>query len=34
MNKRFLALGIALGLIVAVAVYLGSPMFMGWDMQR
>ncbi len=34
MNKRFLALGIAFGIIITIAVYLGSPMFLGWDMHR
>jgi len=34
MNKRFIAIGIILGIIVAIAVYVGSPMFMGMDMRR
>ncbi|MDC8438071.1 MAG: YdgA family protein [Candidatus Nitrosotenuis sp.] len=34
MNKRFIAVGIVLGIIVIAAVYLGSPMFLGMDMRR
>jgi hypothetical protein len=34
MNKRFIVIGIVFGIIVAVAVYLGSPMFLGMDMRR
>jgi hypothetical protein len=34
MNKRFLAIGIAFGIIIAIAVYVGSPMFLGFDMHR
>lgn len=33
MNKRFIIVGLVLGFIVAVAVYVGSPMFLGYDMQ-
>jgi len=34
MNKRFIIVGIALGIIVAIAVYVGSPALMGFDMRR
>jgi hypothetical protein len=34
MNKRFIIVGIALGIIIAIAVYVGSPMFLGFDMRR
>jgi hypothetical protein len=34
MNKRFLIIGIVFGIIVAIAVYVGSPMFLGLDMRR
>jgi hypothetical protein len=34
MNKRFIVIGIMFGIIIAIAVYLGSPMFMGLDMRR
>jgi len=34
MNKRFIAIGIAFAIIIAIAVYVGSPMFMGLDMRR
>lgn len=30
MNKRFIIVGIALGIIIAVAVYVGSPALMGF----
>jgi hypothetical protein len=33
-NKRFIIVGIALGIIIAIAVYVGSPMFLGYDMYR
>jgi hypothetical protein len=33
-NKRFIIIGIVLGVIVAIAVYVGSPAFMGLDMRR
>jgi hypothetical protein len=29
MNKRFIIVGIILGVIVAIAFYVGSPMFIG-----
>jgi hypothetical protein len=31
MNKRFIIIGIILGVIVAAAFYVGSPMFLGFD---
>jgi len=34
MNKRFIAVGIALGIVVAIAFFMGSPMFGGYDMMR
>jgi len=34
MNKRLILVGVALGSIVAVAFFLGSPMFGGFDMMR
>lgn len=33
MNKRFIMVGIALGVIIAIAVYVGSPMFLGLDVR-
>lgn len=33
MNKRFIVVGVVLGLILVFAVYVGSPMFLGYDMQ-
>ncbi len=29
MNKRFVIVGIILGVIIAIAFYVGSPMFLG-----
>jgi hypothetical protein len=29
MNKRFIIVGIILAAIIAIAVYVGSPMFLG-----
>jgi len=34
MNKRFIAVGIALGIVVTIAFFMGSPMFGGYDMMR
>jgi hypothetical protein len=34
MNIRFIAVGIALGIVVTVAFFMGSPMFGGYDMMR
>jgi len=33
-NSRFIAVGIALGIIIAIAFFVGSPMFGGFDMGR
>lgn len=30
MNKRFIVVGIILATIIAIAVFVGSPMFLGW----
>jgi hypothetical protein len=29
MNKRFIIVGILLGIVVAIAFYVGSPIFLG-----
>jgi len=29
MNKRFIIVGIVIGIIIAVAFYVGSPIFLG-----
>jgi len=34
MNKRFIIVGIALGLIIAFAVFIGSPAIGGFDAMR
>jgi len=34
MNNRFIAVGIALGIIVTIAFFMGSPMYGGYDMMR
>lgn len=34
MNKRFIIVGIALGIIVALAVIIGSPALGGFDSMR
>lgn len=34
MNKRFIVVGVVLGLIVVAAVLIGSPMFGGFDAMR
>jgi hypothetical protein len=34
MNKRFVLVGVILGIIVVIAVYIGSPAFLGFDMHR
>jgi hypothetical protein len=31
MNKRFIVVGILLGVIIAIAVLVGSPIFLGRD---
>jgi len=33
-NKRFIIVGIIFGILIGVAVYIGSPMFLGFDLQR
>jgi len=32
MNNRFIAVGVVLGIVVAIAFFMGSPMFGGYDM--
>jgi len=34
MNKRIIIVGIVLGIVVALAFFMGSPMFGGMDMLR
>lgn len=34
MNKRFVIVGIVLGIVVVTAVLIGSPMFGGFDSMR
>jgi len=34
MNKRFIIVGIVLGVLVVIAVIAGSPMFGGFDQLR
>jgi len=34
MNKRFIIVGIVLGIIVAIAVVIGSPAIGGFDTMR
>jgi uncharacterized membrane protein YqhA len=34
MNKRLVIVGIILGAVVAMAFFMGSPMFEGFDMLR
>tara|TARA_Y100001949_G_C15987452_1_gene331277 strand:+ start:2793 stop:2897 length:105 start_codon:yes stop_codon:yes gene_type:complete len=34
MNKRFIIVGIGLGLIITFAFFMGSPMFGGFDLIR
>ena len=34
MNKRFVIVGVALGIIVALAVIIGSPAIGGFDSMR
>jgi len=34
MNKRFIIVGIVLGIAVAIAFFFGSPMFGGFDKLR
>jgi len=34
MNKRFIIVGIVLGIAITLAVLIGSPAFMGFDSMR
>jgi hypothetical protein len=34
MNKRFIIIGIALAVIIAIAVYVGSPALGGFDIRK
>lgn len=34
MNKRFVIVGVALGIVITVAVIIGSPAIGGFDMMR
>ncbi|KFM14709.1 hypothetical protein AAA799O18_00532 [Marine Group I thaumarchaeote SCGC AAA799-O18] len=34
MNSRFIVVGIALGIMISIAFFVGSPMFGGFDMGR
>jgi hypothetical protein len=34
MNKRFIIVGVVLGIIVALAVFIGSPAIGGFDAMR
>jgi hypothetical protein len=34
MNNRFIAVGVVLGIVIAIAFFMGSPMFGGYDMMR
>lgn len=34
MNKRFVIVGIALGIIITIAVIVGSPAMLGFDSMR
>ena len=34
MNKRFIIVGIALGIVVTIAVIIGSPAIGGFDAMR
>ena len=34
MNKRFVVVGITLGIVVVMAVMIGSPYFGGYDAMR
>ena len=34
LNKRFIIVGVVLGIIIAIAVYVGSPAFLGFDSLR
>jgi len=34
MNKRFIIVGIALGIVITIAVIIGSPALEGFDAMR
>ncbi len=34
MNNRFIVVGIALGIIITIAFFVGSPMFGGFDLGK
>jgi|TARA_B100001105_G_C22352666_1_gene426438 hypothetical protein len=34
MNKRFIIVGVALGIVITIAVIIGSPAFYGFDSMR
>ncbi|EIJ65379.1 hypothetical protein BD31_I1473 [Candidatus Nitrosopumilus salaria BD31] len=34
MNKRFIIVGIVLGIVITLAVIIGSPALMGFDSMR
>jgi hypothetical protein len=34
MNKRFIIVGIVLGIVITFAVIIGSPAFLGFDAMR
>ena len=34
MNKRFIIVGLVLGIVITIAVIVGSPALMGFDSMR
>ena len=34
MNKRFVIVGLVLGIVITIAVIIGSPALMGFDSMR
>ena len=34
MNKRFIVVGIALGILISIAFFVGAPMFGGFDLGK
>ena len=34
MNKRFIVVGLALGILISIAFFVGSPMFGGFDLGK
>ena len=34
MNKRFIVVGLALGILISMAFFVGSPMFGGFDLGK